>query len=79
MSLKQAFVAIFSSIAVLATGAAFAGGKGGSGSKSGASKSSASKGADYRSAKSGKYVKKEFAEKHKDTTVREARKGKQSL
>ena len=30
--------------------------------------------ADYRSAKSGKYVKKGYAEKNKDTTVREERK-----
>ncbi len=29
--------------------------------------------ADYRSAKSGKYVKKGYAEKNKDTTVREER------
>jgi hypothetical protein len=34
--------------------------------------SGASKG-DYRSAKSGKYVKKSYAEKNKNTTVREER------
>ena len=32
--------------------------------------------ADYRSAKSGKYVKKDYANKHKNTTVREERKKK---
>ena len=38
-----------------------------------AKKAGASK-ADYRSAKSGKYVKKDYADKNKDTTVREERK-----
>jgi hypothetical protein len=32
--------------------------------------------ADYRSAESGKYVKKDYAEKNKKTTVREERKKK---
>jgi hypothetical protein len=49
----------------MASGTAIAGGKGSSSSK-------ASKG-DYRSAKSGQYVKKGYAEKHKSTTVREER------
>ena len=52
----------------LASGTAVAGGKG-----SGSSK--APKG-DYRSAKSGQYVKKGYAEKHKSTTVREERQKK---
>ena len=44
---------------------------GGKGSKS----SNASEG-DYRSAKTGQYVKKAYAEKHKSTTVRKARQKK---
>jgi hypothetical protein len=47
---------------------ALAGGKG-------SNSSNASEG-DYRSAKTGQYVKKAYAEKHKSTTVREARQKK---
>jgi hypothetical protein len=42
--------------------------------KKSASGSSKQSHADYRSAKSGKYVKKEHADRHKSTTVREERK-----
>ena len=73
MNLKTTFLTIVSSIALIASGSALAKGKGGGGSKSGAGKSTS---ADYRSAKSGKYVKKGYADKNKDTAVREARKEK---
>lgn len=74
MNLRAISIAIVSCIALSATGAALAGGKGGGSSKSGGGKSSKSAGADYRSAKSGQYVKKDYADKNKDTTVREGRK-----
>ena len=67
MRFKTLLVIAASSLALAASGAALAKGKG-----KGASQSA---GADYRSAKSGKYVKKGYAEKNKDTTVREKRKG----
>lgn len=60
-------ISVFMVLAVVA-GTALAGGKG-------SSSSQASKG-DYRSAKSGQYVKKDYADKHMSTTVREARQKK---
>lgn len=74
MNLRATSIAIVSCIALSATGTAVAGGKGGGSSKSGGGKSSKSAGADYRNAKSGQYVKKDYADKNKDTTVREGRK-----
>ena len=68
MNTKQAVSMAIAIALVLSTGTALAGKKGSGGSK-------ASKG-DYRSAKSGQYVKKGYAEKNKNTTVREERQKK---
>lgn len=59
---------VVASFAVLLSGESLAKGRsGGGGSKK-------SGGSNYRSAKSGKYVKKGYAEKNRNTTVKEKRK-----
>lgn len=68
MNTKQAVSMAIAIALALSAGAALAGKKGSGGSK-------ASKG-DYRSAKSGQYVKKRYAGKNKNTTVREERQKK---
>lgn len=68
MNTKQAVSMAVAIALALSAGAAFAGKKGSGGSK-------ASKG-DYRSAKSGQYVKKGYAEKNRNTTLREERQRK---
>ena len=66
---KKRLLTILAAMALaLVGGTALAGGKG-------SNSSNASEG-DYRSAKTGQYVKKAYAEKHKSTTVREARQKK---
>jgi hypothetical protein len=63
-------LALISAVAVgLAAHGVAQAGKGSGGASKGSK-------ADYRSAKSGKYVKKDYADKNKDTTVREERKKK---
>ena len=68
MNTKQAVSMAVTIALVFSAGIALAG-------KKGSDESKASKG-DYRSAKSGKYVKKGYAEKNKNTTVREERQKK---
>ena len=63
MNSKLTLLAVLSLATCLAAGPTWA-------KKAGGSK------ADYRSAKSGQYVKKDYAGKHKNTTVREERKKK---
>ncbi len=58
--------------AVMANGKVHAKGRGGSGSRGRSSKSGRS--SNYRSAKSGRYIKKGYANKHPSTTVKEKRK-----
>ena len=68
MNTKQAVSMAVAIALAFSAGAALAGKKGSGGSK-------ASKG-DYRSAKSGQYVKKGYADKNKNTTVREEKQKK---
>lgn len=68
MSKKLRLTILVAMVLAMVGGTALASGKG-------SSSSHASKG-DYRSAKSGQYVKKDYADKHKSTTVREARQNK---
>ena len=68
MNTKQVVSMAVAIAFALSAGAALAGKKGSGGAK-------ASKG-DYRSAKSGQYVKKGYAKKNKNTTVREERQKK---
>jgi hypothetical protein len=70
--MRIAFIAAITCLALVASGQSLAGGK--SGGKSSRGKNSKSAGSDYRSAKSGQYVKKNYADKNKSTTVKEARK-----
>jgi hypothetical protein len=70
MDARQILTVMAASVALTVCGAAGAKGKGGGAAPA------KSAGADYRSAKSGRYVKKDYAEKNKDTTVRESRRKK---
>lgn len=57
--------------AVMAGGQVFAKGRNGSGSRARSNKSGGR--TSYRSAKSGRYIKKSYANKHPSTTVKERR------
>lgn len=72
--MRNSVIAILASLLLATSGYSVAGGKSSSGSKSTNGASSKSANADYRSAKSGQYVTKGYADKNKDTTVKENRK-----